>query len=207
MLLLKGPTMFNNRFLTLKFLQLFLMIFLLALAGCGKQKFVSVDVTGAEFGKDFHLTDHTGQKRSLADYRGNLVVMFFGYTNCPDVCPTTMTEMNQVLGLLGNDAKRVKVLFVTVDPARDTQDLLAKYVPGFNPEFVGLYGTEAETALLAKDYRVFYQKSKVNASGNYSVDHTAGSYIYDTAGNLRLFVKYGETAANIAHDMQMLLHP
>lgn len=193
----------------MKYIHYSLLFLLLAFAGCDGQqnarKFVSVDITGAEFGKNFQLTDHTGQKRTLADYKGNLVVMFFGYTNCPDVCPTTMSEMNQVLALLGNDAKRVKVLFVTVDPARDTQALLSKYVPGFNPEFIGLYGTEAETAQISKDYRVFYQKSKPNASGNYSVDHSAGSYIYDTDGNLRLYVKYGESAANIAHDMQELL--
>lgn len=189
---------------------LFFVALFAGLAGCSDKevanKFNAIDITGAEFGKDFQLTDHTGKVRTLADFKGSAVVMFFGYTNCPDVCPTTMSDMSQALKLLGSDAHKVKVLFVTIDPARDTQALLAKYVPAFNPDFLGLYGDEAATARVAKEFRIFYQKNKSNSSGNYSVDHTAGTYVFDQSGKLRLFMKYGQGAESIAHDLRELLH-
>jgi len=132
----------------------------LALAGCGASgpSFKNTDITGADYGKDFTLTDHAGKVRTLADFRGKVVVMFFGYTRCPDVCPTTMAELKTVKEQLGEDGKRMQVLFVTVDPERDTPKLLANYVPAFDPSFLGLYGDPAATAKVAKDFRVFYQK-------------------------------------------------
>ena len=197
----------KNKFLAVYILMAALLLPFLSACGENKsvKKFNAIDITGAEFGKDFQLTDHTGKKRSLADYKGYAVVIFFGYTNCPDVCPITMSDMSQALNLLGEDAKKVKVLFVTVDPARDTQDLLSRYVPAFNSEFIGLYGDESATAKVAKEFRIFYQKNKSNSSGSYSVDHTAGTYVFDPSGKIRLFMRYGEGADSIAHDLQELL--
>ncbi|HUX89620.1 MAG TPA: SCO family protein [Gallionellaceae bacterium] len=178
------------------------------LSGCNQQttakKFHSTDITGVDFGKDFKLTDHTGKVRTLADFKGKVVVMFFGYTHCPDVCPTTMSDMAQALNILGKDANKVQVLFVTVDPERDTQELLAKYVPAFNPGFLGLYGDEAATARVAKDFRVFYQKHQGKGSQGYDVDHTAGTYVFDQSGKLRLFMSYGQSAEISAQDLRAL---
>jgi len=178
-----------------------------ALAGCGgsRPSFKSTDVTGADYGKDFALTDHTGKARTLADFRGKAVVMFFGYTRCPDVCPTTLAELKAVKDQLGEDGKRLQVLFVTVDPERDTQSLLANYVPAFDPSFLGLFGDSAATARVAKDFRVFYQKSPGKTADGYTVDHTAGSYVFDPLGRLRLFVRHGN-AANLAADVRILLN-
>lgn len=184
-------------------------VFLFAgISGCNQQtsakKFHSTDITGVDFGKDFQLTDHTGKVRTLADFKGKAVVMFFGYTHCPDVCPTTMSDLAQALNLLGKDADKVQVLFVTVDPARDTQALLANYVPAFNPGFLGLYGDEAATAKVAKDFRIFYQKHQGKNKQSYDVDHTAGTYVFDQSGKLRLFISYGQGAEIIAHDLRAL---
>jgi protein SCO1/2 len=178
-----------------------------ALAGCGGAgpSFKNTDITGADYGKDFALTDHTGKARRLADFRGKAVVMFFGYTRCPDVCPTTLAELKAVKEQLGEDGKRLQVLFVTVDPERDTQKLLASYVPAFDPGFLGLYGDPAATAKVAKDFRVFYQKSPGKTPDGYTVDHTAGSYVFDPQGRLRLFVRHGN-AANLAADVRILLN-
>ena len=181
----------------------------MALAGCNQQasdkQFHATDITGADFGKDFRLTDHNGKVRTLADFKGKAVVIFFGYTHCPDVCPTTLSDMTQALNLLGKDAQKVQVLFVTVDPARDSQALLANYVPAFNPDFLGLYGDEAATAKVAKEFRVFYQKHERKNSESYEVDHTAGNFVFDQSGKLRLFMKYGQGAESIAHDLRALL--
>jgi len=182
---------------------------LIGTTGCNQQtsakKFHSTDITGVEFGQDFKLTDHTGKVRTLADFKGKAVVMFFGYTHCPDVCPTTLSDLAQALNLLGKDADKVQVLFVTVDPARDTQALLATYVPAFNPGFLGLYGDEAATAKVAKDFRIFYQKHQGKSSQSYDVDHTAGTYVFDPSGKLRLFMSYGQGAEKIADDLRALL--
>ena len=178
------------------------------LAGCdsgSKPAFRNTDVTGAEFGKDFELTDHTGQRRTLADYRGKVVTIFFGYTHCPDVCPTTLSEMAEVMRLLGDKAERVQALFVTVDPERDTQELLASYVPAFHPSFVGLHGDLETTARVAKDFKVFYQKVPGATPGVYMVDHSAGSFAYDTKGRLRLFIKHGQGAEPLAQDLARLI--
>jgi len=179
------------------------------LMGCNQQtsatKFQTIDITGADFGKNFQLTDHNGKSRTLADFKGKAVVMFFGYTHCPDVCPTTMSDLAQALILLGKDADKVQVLFVTVDPERDTQELLAKYVPAFNPGFLGLWGDGDATAKVAKEFRIFYQKNKGKDRQSYDVDHTAGTYVFDPSGRLRLFMSYGKGAEIIAHDLRILL--
>lgn len=178
------------------------------IAGCGGPgpQFKNVDITGADYGKDFTLMDHTGKTRRLADFRGKVVVVFFGYTHCPDVCPTTLAELKMVKEQLGPDGERVQVLFVTVDPERDTQDVLARYVPAFDPAFIGLRGDAAATAKVAKDFKVFYQKVRGSRPDNYSVDHTAGSYVFDPDGRLRLFARQGNPA-NLASDIRLLLHP
>jgi protein SCO1/2 len=167
--------------------------------------FNNVDITGAEYARDFKLVDHTGKTRTLADFKGKIVFLFFGYTQCPDVCPTTMAEMAAVMQALGPDAKQVQVLFVTVDPERDTQALLAQYVPAFYPTFIGLRGDLAATAATAKEFKVFYAKSAGATPGSYSVDHTYGSYVFDRSGKIRLFVRHGKGPAPIVHDIKLLL--
>ena len=179
------------------------------LGGCKQQaaerKFYAADITSVEFGNNLNLTDHNGKARTLADFKGKAVVIFFGYTHCPDVCPTTLSDMAQALDLLGNDASKVQVLFVTVDPARDTQSLLASYVPSFNPSFLGLYGDEAATTRVGKEFHIYYQKQQGKNSQNYSIDHTAGSFVFDQTGKLRLHINYGQGAEKIAHDLRALL--
>src|SRR5690606_10824583 len=186
-----------------------LLLFLVAamLAGCSPKpvSFHATDITGGSFDPSFELTDHTGAKRSLADFRGKVVTVFFGFTQCPDVCPTTLIEMKEVMALLGDDAERVQALFITVDPARDTQEVLGAYVPAFDPRFLGLYGDEAETAKVAKGYRVFYEKVPGSTPENYQVNHTAASYVIDPQGQIRLFVKHGEGAEPFAEDIRRLL--
>ncbi len=167
--------------------------------------FHATDITGADYGKTFTLTDHTGKPRTLADFRGKVVTLFFGYTQCPDVCPTSLVTMSEVMHQLGGEADKVQVLFVTVDPERDTKELLAEYVPAFDPRFLGLYGNPAQTAEAVKEFRVFYRKSGDVDSGHYTIDHTAATYVFDPQGQLRLYVKHGETADNIAADLRRLL--
>ncbi|CAH0158347.1 SCO1 protein homolog [Massilia sp. Bi118] len=173
----------------------------------GKQagSFQNTDVTGLDYAKGFSLTDHTGKPRTLADYKGKVVVVFFGYTQCPDVCPTTMAEMAGVMQKLGPQADQVQVLFITLDPERDTQPLLASYVPAFDKRFVGLYGTPEQTAKTAKDFKVFYSKVPGKDPGSYTIDHMAGSYVFDRDGRLRLFIRHGGGADAIVHDIKQLL--
>jgi protein SCO1/2 len=177
-------------------------------AGCGgapeAPKFKLTDVSGAGFGKELNLTDHNGKPRTLADFRGKVVTVFFGFTHCPDACPTTLAEMAAVAKALGHDADKLQVLFVTVDPERDTPQLLKQYVPSFNPAFLGLYGDLDATARAAKEFKVFYQKQPVK-DGGYSVDHGAGTFILDRQGRLRLFAQYGQGATAILHDIRLLL--
>ena len=190
----------------MRFFSALVVGFGLLLAGCSEPPaFKSTNVTGADWGKDFSLTDHTGQARRLADYRGKLVVLFFGYTQCPDFCPTTLAAMRETLGLLGDDAGKVQVLFVTLDPARDTAALLAEYVPAFHPGFVGLRGDEATTAAVAREFKVFYSKQPGSTPDTYSVDHSTGSYAFDPQGRLRLLIRHGESPANIAADLKLLI--
>lgn len=187
-------------------LGLALLVLSLALAACdSRPAFRNTDVTGADFAGDFALTGHDGKPRTLADFRGRVVVIFFGYTQCPDVCPSTMAELAEVMQQLGPDADRVQVLFVTVDPERDTQELLANYVPVFDPRFLGLYGDAEATVRTAKTFKVFYQKVPGQTPETYTVDHSAGSYVYDPEGRLRLFIKHGTGPEPIVHDLRKLL--
>jgi protein SCO1/2 len=179
-----------------------------ALAGCGRSgeppKFALTDVSGAGFGRELNLTDHNGKPRTLADFRGKVVMVFFGFTHCPDACPTTLAEMAQVVKALGPDGDKVQVLFVTVDPERDTPEVLRQYVPSFNPAFLGLYGNAEATARAAKEFKVYYQKQPVKGGG-YSVDHSAGTFVLDRDGRVRLFAQYGQGATPILHDIRILL--
>jgi len=178
----------------------------LLVSGCSEPKrFVSTDLSMVDWGKDFRLTDHTGKPRSLGDFKGKAVVLFFGYTQCPDVCPTTLSLLRETMGLLGADAGRVQVLFATVDPARDTPQLLAQYVPAFHPSFLGLYGDEATIAATAKEFKVFYARQPGKTPESYSVDHSTGSYAFDPNGKLRLLLRHGEAPANVAADLKLLL--
>ncbi len=177
------------------------------LAGChtGQASFQSTDITGADFGKAFSLTDHNGKRRSLEDFRGQVVVMFFGFAHCPDVCPTTLAELAGAVKKLGPRGEKVQVLLVTIDPERDTPEILAKYVTAFNPEFLALRGNADETARVAKEFKVIYQKVAGPRAENYTMDHSAGSYIFDRQGRLRLYVGYGRGADVFAHDLDLLL--
>jgi len=179
----------------------------LALAACGpdKAKFQSSDVSGASFGHDFSLVDHNGKTRTLADFKGKAVVIFFGYTQCPDVCPTTLAALAEAMKRLGPDADRVQVLFVTVDPERDTPQLLAQYVPAFDPRFLGLYGDAEATARTAREFKVIYQKVPGATAGSYTMDHSAGTYVFDPQGRLRLYVSNGQGPDVFVHDLRELL--
>jgi protein SCO1 len=177
------------------------------LTACSKDtlKFTAIDITGADYAKDFALTDHNGKPRTLADFRGKIVMMFFGYTQCPDVCPTSMTEMVAIKKLLGPDGDKLQSLFVTVDPERDKPEMLKAYMENFDPTFLALYTTPERTAATAKDYKVYYKKVPGPTPTSYTVDHTAGSYVYDTQGHLRLFTRYGTAPEKTAEDLRLLL--
>ena len=179
----------------------------LAVAACGGDgpKFRASDVTGASFGRDFALTDHNGKARTLADFRGKIVVVFFGYTQCPDVCPTTLATLAEAKRLLGPDGDKVQVVFVTVDPDRDKPELLLPYVTAFDPSFLGLYGDAEATARTAKEFKIIYQKQPGRTPETYTVDHSAGTFVFDTEGRLRLYVGHGQDAEFFAHDLRELL--
>ena len=182
-------------------------IAVLALTACSpdKPKFNGIDVTGADYAKGFTLTDHNGQSRSLSDFKGKVVVLFFGYTQCPDVCPTSMTELAEVKRLLGADADKLQGVFVTVDPARDTTELLKAYMTNFDPTFVAFVPTADELPVVAKQFKIYYKKVDGQTPTSYTMDHSAGSYVYDTQGNLRLYSRYGSGAKVLAQDIQTLL--
>jgi protein SCO1/2 len=191
-----------------KLLTVFIMAVLLA--GCDKLghkplTFQSTDVTGLEYARDFALLDHNGKPRTLADFRGKVVVLFFGYTQCPDVCPTTMAELAGAMKELGAKSDEVQVLFVTLDPARDKPELLAQYAPAFDKRFLALYGTPEQTDKVAKEFKVFYSKVPGATPGSYTIDHMAGSYVFDREGRLRLFVRNGQNPAALMHDIRLLL--
>jgi protein SCO1 len=181
----------------------------LTLAGCQPAppppSFHATDITGAAFARDFRLTDHNGQIRSLADFKGKAVAVFFGYVHCPDVCPTTLSDFSLALQQLGPLAERVQVIFVTVDPQRDTPDLLKQFVPAFNPGFLGMYTDAESLRLLANEYKVVFQKSSVKGADDYLIDHSAGTYVYDPQGKLRLLLPYGSSPEAIAQDLKTLL--
>jgi protein SCO1/2 len=178
---------------------------LLAACEAGGPKVAASDVTGSAFGRDFALQDPDGRERTLADFRGKAVVLFFGYTQCPDVCPTTLATLAETMKRLGPDADRVQVLFVTVDPERDTAALLRQYVPAFDRRFLGLRGDAAATARTAKEFKVIYEKVPGATPGSYTMDHSAGSYVFDPQGRLRLYVANGQGPDVFAHDLRELL--
>ena len=177
------------------------------IVACSEQKpaFSSIDVTGADYAKDFALNDHNGQPKSLKDFAGKVVVMFFGYTQCPDVCPTTMAELAEIKKLLGADGSKLQGLFVTIDPERDTPEVLKAYMGNFDPSFLALVPTPTQLAALAKDYKIYYKKVEGKTDTSYTMDHSAGSYVYDTQGKLRLFTRYGTGPKPLADDIKMLL--
>lgn len=177
------------------------------LAACSENKpsFSAVDVTGADYARDFALTDHKGQPRSIKDFAGKVVVLFFGYTQCPDVCPTSMLELVEVKKLLGKDGARLQGLFVTIDPARDTPEVLKAYMENFDPSFLALYTTADKLPELAKEFKVYYKKADGPTPTSYSMDHSAGSYVFDTKGKVRLYTRYGAGAAALAADIKLLL--
>ena len=185
----------------------FSLCLLAALAACTPEgpKFRSTDVTGADFGRTLALTGHDGKPRSLEDYRGKVVVLFFGYTHCPDVCPTTLADAAAALKKLGPDAARVQVLFVTVDPERDTPQVLAQYVPAFDPSFVGLYGDAQATQRAAKEFRIFYAKNSSSTAGAYTVDHSSQVFVFDPQGRLRLLARPERISQDLADDLRTLL--
>jgi protein SCO1/2 len=197
----------HHRLCTLASSVLLLLAFLVA-PGCSdssKPAFASIDITGANYATSFELTDHNGKLRHLGDFSGKVVVMFFGYTQCPDVCPTTMAELAQVKQALGKDGDRLQGLFVTVDPERDTPQVLKAYMENFDPTFLALYASPEKLVELAKNYKVYFKKVEGSSSTSYTVDHSAGSYVYDAKGRLRLFTRYGSGPKVLAQDIALLL--
>ena len=192
----------------MKIFAVLMLLAALVVAACGggAPAFRATDISGTtEWGRDFALPDAKGQTRRLADFRGKAVVLFFGYTQCPDVCPTTLATMGEVMKLLGSDAARLQVVFVTLDPERDTPQLIAEYMPQFHPDFLGLRGDKAATEAAAKEFKVFYARQATGTAGSYTLDHTAGNYVFDPQGRLRLYVRHGAPAADIAADLKLLL--
>ena len=184
----------------------------LALAGCDRlapnlrSAFNGVDVTGAPIGSDFRLVDHAGKPRSLGEFRGKVVVVTFGFTHCADVCPLTLADFAAARKQLGTDASRVQVLFVTVDPKRDSQEILAQYVPAFDPTFIGLRGNEEAIEKVTRDFKVYAHRREGKTAGDYTVDHSAQSFVFDAQGRVRLVVGYGMEPAKIATDLRLLLN-
>ena len=192
-------------------LKFFLMLSLsLLISSCNDQsapkvRFNGLDITNATYAKDFELIDHFGEPKHLRDYQGKVVVIFFGYTHCPDICPTTLADMAKAMNFLGNKRDLVQVLFVTLDPERDTKEILAKFVPSFDHTFVGLYGSDLQLNQVAKDFKIFSKRQSNAGFGNYSIDHSAGMYAYDRSGRLRLYFKYGQKPDEIANDLKKLM--
>ena len=187
-----------------RFLGLCLVLLLL---GCSPEKphFQSIDLTGADYAKGFSLPDPTGQTRTLADFKGKVVMVFFGFTQCPDFCPTTLSEMVQVKHNLGAQGDKMQAIFISLDPERDTPELLQTYMGNFDPTFVALIPSLAELPALAKDFKIYFKKVEGSKGGNYTLDHSAGTYIYDTEGRLRLYARYGQGVAALTADVQQLL--
>jgi len=176
-----------------------------AMGGGSKASFKSIDITGAEYARKLELPDADGKARSLNEFKGKVVVVFFGYTQCPDVCPTTMAELSQVRRALGADAERLQGVFVTVDPERDSAAVLKAYVDNFNAGFVGLRGNAEQTQTAAREFKVFFAKVPGKTESSYTVDHTAGAYIFDTQGRIRLFSRYGSGPKALEDDIRALL--
>lgn len=179
----------------------------LLIAGCSEPaaSFTGIDITGADYATGFSLTDHNGQPRTLADFKGKLVVLFFGFTQCPDVCPTTMSELAEARRLLGADGERLQGLFVSIDPERDTPEIMKQYMASFDPSFLALYAAPDQLPELAKSYKMYYKKVDGPTPTSYTMDHSAGSYVYDTQGRIRLYHRYGSGAPALAGDLKKLL--
>ena len=173
-------------------------------AGCG-QKFQSIDITGANYARDFRLPDANGQERSLQDFRGKLVVVFFGFTQCPDVCPTALSDLTEIKKQLGRDGDKLQGIFITVDPERDTPEVLKAYVGNFDPGFVALRGSPEQLAQVAQEFKVYYKKVEGKTPGAYTMDHSAASFIYDTQGRLRLYLRPGAGPQVLLDDLRLLL--
>jgi protein SCO1 len=184
----------------------FCVLFLL-LTGCADKKaeFRSIDITGADYAKDFALPDVNGQTKTLADFKGKAVVLFFGFAQCPDVCPTTMAEIAAVKKSLGKEGEKVTAVFITVDPERDTPQVLKAYMESFDPTFTALRGTPEQTVALAKYFKIYYKKVDGKTPTSYTIDHTAASFVYDPQGKLRLYTRYGMGAQALAEDLKILL--
>ena len=185
----------------------FLSLFTVFLAACSpdKPQFKSIDLTGADYAKDFALPDQNGQARSIKDFAGKVVVVFFGFTQCPDVCPTSMVELAGIKKSLGADSSKLQVIFISVDPERDTPEILKAYMANFDPTFVALRPSMAQLPVVAKDFKIYYKKVDGKTPTSYSLDHTAGNYIYDTQGRLRLYNRYGSGAEGLTQDIRLLL--
>lgn len=176
------------------------------LVACADKPFKNIDITGADYAQGFALTDHNGQPRSLKDFNGRVVVVFFGFTQCPDVCPTAMTELAEIKRSLGAKGDKLQGILITLDPERDTPEVLKAYMSNFDPSFLALRPTLEELPALAKSYKTFYKKVEGKTPGSYSMDHSAGSYVYDTQGRVRLYTRPGpEAAAALADDIKILL--
>lgn len=177
------------------------------LMGCSpdKPQFKSIDLTGADYAQGFSLTDHNGQLRTLKDFSGKIVVVFFGFTQCPDVCPTALAELAQVKQQLGPDADKLQAIFITVDPERDTSELLKAYMVNFDPSFLALRPTPEQLPQVAKDFKIYYKKVEGKTPGSYTMDHSAGSYVFDTKGRIRLYNRYGAGVDVLASDIRLLL--
>ena len=167
--------------------------------------FKGVDITGADYAKGFSLLDHNGQVRSLADFAGRVVIVFFGYTQCPDVCPTSMQELAEVKRLLGSDGDKLQGLFITLDPERDTPEMLKAYMTNFDPSFLALHPTPEQLAAVTKDFKIYFKKVDGKTATSYTLDHSAGSYTFDTQGRVRLYNRYGSGAAALAADVAVLI--
>lgn len=176
-------------------------------SACSEKKveFRGVDITGADYARDLPLTDHNGQARHIGDFAGKVVVVFFGFTQCPDVCPTSMQELAEVRKMLGKDGERLQGIFVTVDPERDTPEVLKAYMANFDPSFLALHGSPEQLAAVAKDFKIYYKKVDGKTPTSYTMDHSAGSYVYDPAGRLRVYHRYGSGTQALAADVKALL--
>ena len=190
----------------MKLLSAIFFCFATLLAGCSEPpRFVSTDLSMVDWGKDFSLTDHNGQARTLADFQGKAVVIFFGFTQCPDVCPTSLGELAEARRLLGADGERLQGLFISIDPERDTPEIMKAYMANFDPSFLALYAAPEALPELAKSYRIYYKKVPGNTPTSYTMDHSAGSYVYDAKGRIRLYHRYGSGAQALASDVKRLL--
>lgn len=178
---------------------------LLTACSADKPQFKSIDLTGADYAQGFSLTDQDGQVRTLKDFAGKIVVVFFGFTQCPDVCPTSLTELAQVKKLLGPDGDKLQAIFITVDPERDTPELLKAYMGNFDPSFLALRPTLAQLPEVAKDFKIYYKKVEGKTPSSYTMDHSAGSYVFDGKGRVRLYTRYGSGAESLASDIRLLL--